>query len=296
MPPPSAITSVALSGTSLSQPSPSMSQHSIMSSLATPSQTLSVCPLGQDQLVVDTPLVVSSALPPVPGKLVKNVQSGMFVDMKEILSDNVSLLQRLGEISSGQLPHNPSLSVKLRVVPDILTWVYCFLEYISIQSQDKFTRDLVTYARVIVHLAQRHGGKGWLDYDKIFRLQTAANPSVSWGEINPSLMAATVLVASSGGTMCLLCHQSDHQTNECALQALEDHSQQPPGPVRYRQRLRPSPLDDICRRFNKGLCKAGGECKYRHTCSHCFKGVHPALLCPEKSGQVMNGQALTPLF
>ena len=139
MPPPS---SVALSGTSLSQPSPSVSQHSIMSSLASPSQTLSACPLSQDQLVVDTPLVVSSALPPVPGKLVRKVQSGMFVDMKEILSDNVSLLQRLGEISSGQLPQNPSLSVKLREVPDILTWVYCFLEYISIRSQDKFTRDL----------------------------------------------------------------------------------------------------------------------------------------------------------
>ena len=136
-----------------------------MTSLASPSQTLSACPLIQDQLVVDTPLVVSSALRRVPGKLVRKVQSGMFVDMKEILSDNVSLLQRLGEISSGQLPQNPSLSVKLREVPDILTWVYCFLEYISIRSQDKFARDLVTYARVIVHLAE---GKGWLDYDKIF--------------------------------------------------------------------------------------------------------------------------------
>ena len=133
MPPPSTNTSVAMS---LSQPSPSMSQQSIMSSLATPSQTLSAGPLDQDQLVVDTPLVVSSALPPVPGKLVKKVQSGMFVDMKKILSDNVSLLQRLGKISSGQLPHNLSLTVKLREVPNILSRIYCFLEYISIRSQD----------------------------------------------------------------------------------------------------------------------------------------------------------------
>lgn len=63
-----------------------------------------------------------------------------------------------------------------------------------------FTHDMVTHARVIVHLAQRYSGKRWLEYDKI----------------------------------------------KCALQALEDHYQDPPSTVHYKQRLRHSPLDDVC--------------------------------------------------
>ena len=116
----------------------SVSHQSIMSSLAAPSQALYAGPLNQDQFVVDTPLVISSALLPVPGNLVKKVQSGMFVDMKEILSDSVALLQRLGEISSSQIPHNPCLRgsgiyprYPLTWVKSMVWWLYQCLPHYS---------------------------------------------------------------------------------------------------------------------------------------------------------------------
>ena len=60
-----------------------------------PFPSLYAGPLNQDQFVVDNPMVISSALLSDLANLVKKVQSGMFVDMKEIFSDSVALLQRL---------------------------------------------------------------------------------------------------------------------------------------------------------------------------------------------------------
>ena len=59
-------------------------------------------------------------LPPMPGKLVKKVQSGMFVDMMKILSDNVSTSKTWGDFFCSA---TTSLPVKLQDIPDILTWV-----------------------------------------------------------------------------------------------------------------------------------------------------------------------------
>ena len=42
-------------------------------------------------------LTLSSALPPIPGKVVERIWAGSFVDLKELLPDNVALLQRLQE-------------------------------------------------------------------------------------------------------------------------------------------------------------------------------------------------------
>ena len=38
---------------------------------------------------------LSSALPPIPGKVIERIRAGSFVDLKELLPDNVALLQHL---------------------------------------------------------------------------------------------------------------------------------------------------------------------------------------------------------
>ena len=74
---------------------PTSSMSSLASLLATPLSSLGPAPVGRA-----VPLVLSSALPPVPARAVDKIQSGLFIYFKELLPDNVALSQRLAETSS----------------------------------------------------------------------------------------------------------------------------------------------------------------------------------------------------
>ena len=75
------------------------------------------------------------------------------------------------------------------------------------QTSDQETRDMLSYARLVIREAQCHGGAGWLEYDKWFRQQQAALAKPHpWNELNASLHAATVMSLKSGETrLCKLC-------------------------------------------------------------------------------------------
>lgn len=51
------------------------------------------------------PLLLSSSLPPVPAKVVKEVQAGQFIEFKELLVDNIAFLQWLQELRPSQASH-----------------------------------------------------------------------------------------------------------------------------------------------------------------------------------------------
>ena len=81
--------------------------------------------------------------------------------------------------------------LRLRDVSTLSSWVYCFLAYIAMRSDETMTRNLLAYARLVVRESQRHGGIGWMDYDRVFR-QQAAIDNLSWNSIHPGIQAATV--------------------------------------------------------------------------------------------------------
>ena len=168
-----------------------------------------------------TPLILSSSLPPVPAKLVEKIQLGQFVDFKELLIDNITLLQRLQELGPTQANHPLLTGSKLREISDPLSWVSCFLAFMAAKTESKEVRDLAAYGQIVLHLAGKHGGKGWMAYDKLFRQQQSAGATMPWVELNPS---ATVL-GNSGeqGRICTLCMASEYSTRP-----------QPPG---YRPRI-----------------------------------------------------------
>ncbi len=118
---------------------------------------------------------------------------------------------------------------------------------------DEAVRDmLAAYGRIVLNLAQKHGGSGWLEYDQAFRQQVSAEPSIKWNSLNPSLMAATVLVAPSTapGTFCPHCQEVDHHPSDCALVSVDSSLEKPrPHSVRPRPPPCPSPMgpsSDIC--------------------------------------------------
>ena len=279
---------VAVTGSAMSAPltavSTTASLPSLASILSAPISSLSSLPTT----CATQPLVVSSALTPIPGKVVEKVQKGTYVDFKEFLYDNILLVQRLQELGhTGPSLHSAVSTSRLRDVPDALTWASCFLAYMATKIDHAETRQLAAYGMIVLQLAQQHRGSGWKLYDRQFRQQHAAGAKVLWTEINPSLMVATVLGSgSSHPQSCTLCFSADHGKEDCALASLEV-SKAPlpppasprPGPSRQPSRVAPYRSSEHCRRYNRGWC-GSSNCRYEHSCSNCHKPGHPETNCP----------------
>ena len=147
---------------------------------------------------------------------------------------------------------------------------------------------MAAYGMIILQLARKHIGTGWLVYDRQFRQHQAAGANLPWSDLSPSLMVATVLSQASGcqGRSCSLCLAADHLREDCALAALEPSSSSGQHSRTYysgRQSRRPAPYgttDNICRRFNRGYC-GSSPCRYDHVCSGCYKPGHPESQCLE---------------
>ena len=154
-------------------------------------------------------LVLSPAAEPLPRRLVEKIVSRQFVEMKELLSDNISLLSHLEtvqgltslELFGGRRP-------RMREVTSLPMW--CFLlPWVCGGS----SRNMLAYGRLLIREANRHDGQGWMDYDQAFRQQVAVDPSLPWNTLHPGLQAATILGQHSGqgqGLFCTLCRGSDH--------------------------------------------------------------------------------------
>ena len=65
----------------------------------------------------------------------------------------------------------------MRDIEALLTWTFYFLALIAVSVEDRRAQHLAAYAQLIIHLSQRHGGRGWLAYDRLFRQQAAAGSS-----------------------------------------------------------------------------------------------------------------------
>ena len=87
--------------------------------------------------------------PPVPPKLVQKIQAGEFVDLAELLPDNMEMVRRASIEGQGQSQR------QLRRVVNLLTWVQRFSTYAAIlgEAQPHRSRDLLAYMRLIVREA-----------------------------------------------------------------------------------------------------------------------------------------------
>ena len=171
-----------------------------------------------------------------------------------------------------------------------------------VKSEDPETRGLIAYAQIVLDLARKHGGTGWLAYDTHFRAQLFAGGPFKWNEVNPSLLASAVLgnpQLGEGAQSCTRYMAADHSASVCAVSSLDP----PPRPAHLvlnrpspvRQASWPYPptqpragMEEPCRRYNKGLCSSR-SCLYEHYCNACFKGAHPAIDCRSKDSKGRRG-------
>ena len=185
----------------------------------------------------------------------------------------------------------------MRDITTPMTWIYTFLaQYVAVRATDPMTRNLLTYARLILQETQRHCGVGWLVYARVFKQQAACDPTIVWNELNASLLAATVLsTRSRHGAFCTLCHEADHTAQDCALVFLYPPGQpsgvrlgqgsgtEPPtmphrvGQANSQRRApRPGTLERICASWNRGQCAYPASCAFRHICTTCRRRGHRA--------------------
>ena len=101
--------------------------------------------------------------------------------------------------------------MRLREVPSLASWLYCFNAYMAVRTTDSLTRQTLAYSKLIIREALRHGGSGWLEYNWMFLRQLAIDPSMSWNNLQPSLLVAIVLNQpgpTPPGSFCLLCRDT----------------------------------------------------------------------------------------
>ena len=223
-------------------------------------------------------LILSSALQPIPSHLVRRICAGEFVEMRDLLSNNVALHDQVeaiqGPIFNAATP--AALRPRIREVPSLISWVSCFLAYVAVGTNDDSTRDMITYCHLIVGEALRYGGQGWQEYDRTFRAPAAIDHFIHWNTLLPDLQAATILGKRTvGGSCCSLCRAVDHSPSQCALGPLQQPSM-PPQPANSRffktnftrraSQLRPRP---ICTSWNGGCCTYPGNCAFHHVCTTC---------------------------
>ena len=217
---------------------------------------------------------------PVPARIVSLIRSGRFVEMRDLLGDNATVRSHF-EVMHGALGVQlvpVSSRPRVREVPSLPSWVCCFLTFLAVGTSDPVTRDRLSYAILLLREAMRHGGIGWMDYDRLFRQQAAIDPSLSWNMIHPGLQATTILNQRSGavGSFCNICREPDHVAAQCALAQLQEQvtPRVVTGPSGSRSSQR-----RICSSWNEGSCIYPGTCSYRHVCSNCFHPSHKAKDC-----------------
>ena len=95
----------------------------------------------------------------------------------------------------------------------------------AVKSEDEQTRSMIAYAQIILDLARRYGGSGWLAYNTHFWAQLFAGKPFKWNEVNPSLLASAFFGnprLGEGAKTCSRCMAAEHSTAECAVAASED--------------------------------------------------------------------------
>ena len=90
--------------------------------------------------------------------------------MRDLLGDNVAVRRYFedmhGVLGFQMLPM--SSRPRVREITSLHSWIGCYLTYLAVGTTDPVTRDRLTYAVLLLREAMRHGGQGWLEYDRLF--------------------------------------------------------------------------------------------------------------------------------
>ena len=216
---------------------------------------------------------VAEGIRPVPMKLVKKIQSWMFVELDELLQGQ-SMKEELLHVQDGVLLFQSvdNARKKRSKIVEFVDWVEAFGVYVAVLS-GKFPEVVPFMMAYMVQIKEAYktwGGNAWQNYDKEFRERAEAKKLRQWDSRDPNLWAKHF----SGFPMSSKWHSLS-----------QGESASPPS-LRTGKRPLPAPLfpenkeKGPCYPFtNKGVCDRAPPCPFPHICLNCGDN-HPARVCP----------------
>ena len=104
-----------------------------------------------------------------PSKVGARNSSGNFIDLAELLPENFECPTSQYNPNHADYTHPQ----EKKVIEDVLTWVECFVCYVTIVTafNPHRSRNLQPYMSLLLCTCRRFGGNAWLNYDKAFRLE-----------------------------------------------------------------------------------------------------------------------------
>ena len=243
--------------------------------------------------IKDAELCIGAGIPPIPPRLVTRIQSGEFIDMADLLPDQLA-------------PTSTDRTSKPRrqTISNILEWVKCFSAYIAVVSSKQPDRvpDLLGYMTLIIESHMEHAGEGWMGYDRRFRQIAATKPNMVWAQIDTTLWN----LAFSGkarAVRCKFCFSLSHVSAQCNL--APDHGLLPSGTNQQQPPTQPNApytrqpqCRRICMLYNNEPSPGCSfpDCKFEHVCCLCADDPHTsnkdhkAVMCPHYSNRILTNR------
>ena len=139
------------------------------------------------------PFALAGSLPMIPENLVEKILKGQYVDLSDLLQDNILLAKK----STGTSATESGLTQRYKKreftkdEAGMLSWMQCFTVYTAIVcSQDPGRlNDLLGYMVIMSNEGRRFKYQGWLTYDEMFRQSVVKSKSKVWSELNGTLYA-----------------------------------------------------------------------------------------------------------
>ena len=116
--------------------------------------------------------VVGPGYAPIPAKLVTKITSGVFVELADLLAENLRAQESKPHIYlDGKLVVSPARK-RVVEITDILTWVQAFTIYawVFCNAHQNHWQDLTQYKLLIMQTARQFPGPAWQTYDVAGRM------------------------------------------------------------------------------------------------------------------------------
>ena len=196
----------------------------------------------------------------------QKIANGQYVDFSKLLPKDKILAEEEGNhmelvIKQGKTYWMPVSETS--TINNFNKWEQAFRVYSNIYTRTNPTRagELIEYNHVIHSISLSFTWENVYDYDKDFRLHLAKHPQCSWA-----------IILQQAWSMRLrdrVRHDTPNNRQQYQAQQTGDNS--------FSKSK--SPINDYCRRFNKGKCNLGQECSFEHRCTYCHKFGHGVIVC-----------------
>ena len=217
---------------------------------------------------------LSSAVPSVPQRIRDRIIRGEYIDLTELIPDNISFQERATLSVRSTHIHNDPLEVSVpsgtprRAITDFSAWLEAWTVYCSVMVAHNPARsvELLGYQYLIQNAQQQFTTESVFDYNKAFRRHAAEHPHTRWDTIHITL--STLKMMRGVRPPCPSCrvhHSRDRRPNT---------SQAP-----FRGGTVATAGREVCHNFNRGRPCHRSPCRFRHTCAICHSTSHQAIHC-----------------